>query len=220
MIVVAAAGLALAGAFATGALDSVLPSAAPQTAPASSGLIDVSVSPADAQIFVFVGRGPAVSSGLSVDGGHEFIVFDEGLRPARATVPAGATWTTTEDGPLYELAVQTEPIGDGDDAIDLGAPGDGAGAAEGATGRVRVVTNPPAAKVYRFVGAGPDATIAVGSIHEGQEVLVYHPGHESRRAVVGPSDWTQDTEDGAYGAHLRISLPPAPGSGGSEPVEN
>jgi hypothetical protein len=184
-----------------------------------SGLIDVTVSPADAQIFVFVGRGPAVALGLTVGGAHEFIVFDRGLRPSRAVVPAGAVWATNERGSLYELAVQAQPAEAPTDTLALGEPTTTPTVAETASaGTIRIITNPPGAKVYRFVGVGPAAQIAAASIHEGQEILVYHPEHEIRRAVIGPSDW--QASEGGHRASLDVELPMLPGSAALETPEN
>jgi len=208
-----AASLGL-GAYAlatTPALRSVFNPAAPEPVP--GGVIDVTVMPADAQIFVFVGRGPAVATGLSVDGAHEFVIFDRGLRPSRGIVAKGATWTATEHGLLYELAVQAHPAASFTDALDLGSPETVPSAAgQGQLGTIRIITNPQGAKVYRFVGVGPTAQIPAASIQEGQEILVYHPEHETRRAVIGPSDWQARDGKGAYGASLEVQLPPLPGS--------
>jgi hypothetical protein len=206
-----AAGLGL-GAYAlhaTGRLDSLLKPATP--APAVGGAINVSVTPPGAQIFVFIGRGPAMAKDLPVDAAHEFIVFDQGLRPSRAIVQKGAAWAATEAGPLYELAVQAQPAEPSVGSSELGVPQTEAGAiGEGPTGTVRVITNPPAAKVYRFVGVGPSAHIPVPSIHEGQELIVYHPGYETRRAVVGPSDWERVAGEDIHTATLAVQLPALP----------
>jgi len=216
-----AAGLGL-GAYAlvaTGALDSVLQPATP--APAPSGIIAVAVTPADAQIFVFVGRGPAVASGLPASGAHEFIVFDHGLRPSRAVVPEGAAWTTTEQGSLYELAVQAQAAPAPTDALDLGSPETTpASTGAGDSGTIRIITNPQGAKVYRFIGVGPTAQIPAASIHEGQEILVYHPEHETRRAVIGPSDWEAGEPEGAHRASLEVQLPALPGLEVPEALED
>ncbi len=219
-----AAGLGL-GAYAlhaTGRLDSLLQPDAPAPVAAVGGIIDVRVTPPDSQIFVFIGRGPASAQHLTVGAAHEFIVFDEGLRPSRAVVHADATWVTTDSGPLYELAVQAQLAEASVGSADLGAPqAEPSASNAGSTGTIRVITNPPAAKVYRFIGAGPTARIPVSSIHEGQEVLVYHPGHETRRAVIGPSDWRQ-AEGGAeaYAASLSVELPALPVSAVAETPEN
>lgn len=214
-------GLGAYALFVTGSLDAFLQPAAPVTTPAPGGVIDVTVTPSDAQIFVFVGRGPAVAPGLSIDGAHEFIVFDHGLRPSRASVPEGAAWTATDDGLLYELAVQAQVATTPSDALDLGTPvAEPASGDAARSGTIRVITNPPGAKVYRFVGAGPAARIHVASIHEGQELLVYHPGHETRRAVIGPSDWQAAEGQGAYGASLEVQLPALAGSAPLETPED
>lgn len=216
-------GLGVYALIASGRLEAWLePTAsAPAVEAPPAGAIDLTVTPADAQIFVFVGRGPATAERLSVEKAHEFVVFDRGLRPARASVPRQASWDTTRGAPLYELAVQTAPIEATTDAIDLGAPETepSDGTATGNLGAVRVITNPPGAKVYRFVGLGPTARIAVTSIHEGQELLVYHPGYETRRAVIGPSDW-QPSENGLHRATLTVQLPAVVESPTANPVEN
>jgi len=220
-LLAAALGLGAYALLASGSLDALLRPTAPEAAPAPSGIIDVAVTPADAQIFVFVGRGPAVASDLSADGVHEFIVFERGLRPSRAIVPEGATWTTTEQGPLYELAVQAQAATAPSDALDFGSPGTTpASVGAGESGTIRIITNPQGAKVYRFIGVGPTVQIPAASIHEGQEVLVYHPEHETRRAVIGPSDWQAGEGQGAHRASLDVQLPALPGLAVPEALED
>ncbi len=212
-------GVGVYAIISTGAVQAWLKPAPPPVVRSPGGVIEVSVTPADAQIFVFVGRGPAVASHLPVDAAHEFIVFDRGLRPSRAVVPKGASWTTSERGSLYELAVQAHSAAPSD-TLDFGAP-ESVPAPTGAdgSGTVRIITNPQGAKVYRFVGVGPTIRIAAASIHEGQEILIYHPQHETRRAVIGPSDWLS-TEVGGYSAKLDLQLPERAGSAVLETPEN
>jgi hypothetical protein len=229
-LLAAGLGLGALGAYAlvtTGALDRVLRPAVPLAAPVPSGLIEVTVTPADAQIFVYVGRGPTVASDLLVGGVHEFIVFDVGLRPSRGVVSEGATWTTTDAGALYELAVQAPSAVAPEDVLDLGTPrttpasvASVALGADGNSGTVRIITNPQGAKVYRFVGVGPTVQIPTASIHQGQEVLVYHPDHETRRSVIGPSDWRTAEGGGPHSATLEVELPLVPASVVLETLEN
>lgn len=218
-----AAGLGL-GAYAlhaTGTLDALMQPSAPTPVSAVGGTIDVTVTPPDAQIFQFIGRGPAVAEDLPVGSAHEFIVFDQGLRPSRAIVQQGAAWAVTDSGPLYELAVQAQPAEASAAATDLGVPQAASSPSdEGPTGTIRVITNPPAAKVYRFVGMGPTTQIRVASIQEGQEVLVYRPGHETRRAVIGPSDWQQGPGVDSKVATLLVELPVLPTSTVAEAPED
>ncbi len=214
-------GVGVYALVATGALDALLQPPPSAVAAAPSGVIDVIVTPSDAQIFVFVGRGPAVAQDIPVAGAHEFIVFDRGLRPSRAIVPEGASWTATDNGPLYELAVQAQAAAAPTDALDLGSPQtEPASAVAGNSGTVRIITNPQGAKVYRFIGVGPTVKIPAASIHEGQEVLVYHPDHETRRAVIGPSDWQAGQGQSAYGASLEVQLPALPRLAVPETAEN
>jgi hypothetical protein len=217
-LVAGALGLGVYSLIAMGAFDGLRGATAPTTSPAPRGVIEVTVTPADAQVFLFVGRGPAVAAGLPTTAAHEFVVFDRGLRPSRAIVPAGATWTSTATGPLYELAVQAEHVTSAAEALDLGVPQTAPAAKAGESGTIRIITNPPGAKVYRFVGIGPRVKIPASSIHEGQELLVYHPNHEPQRAVVGPSDWQAD--EGAYKALLDVELPMLPGSAVPEALQN
>jgi hypothetical protein len=208
-LLVAALGVGVYALISTGALQSLVSPAAP--APAPSGVVTLEVAPEGAQVFLYVGRGPSVAAGLEVGRAHEFVVFHEGLRPTRVTVPEGAAWPSVEGRPLYELAVQPQPAGSVSEAADFGTPLTKSGpGADGNEGAVRIVTNPPGAKVYRYLGVGPDVRLSVDSIHEGQEVLVVHPGYETRRAVIGPSDWV--TVDGAPHASLRVELPEVPSS--------
>lgn len=206
-LLVAALGLGVYALFATGAFQNLVAPAAPPPAP--SGVVALEVAPEDAQIFLYVGRGPSVADGLAVGAPHEFVVFHEGLRPTRVAVPADGAWSTADGAPLYELAVQPQPASTSTDAADFGVPLTEVGAASGGRlGAVRVVTNPPGAKVYRYLGLGPNVSLTVGSIHEGQEVLIVRPGYETRRAVIGPSDW--ETVEGEPRASLRIELPEVP----------
>jgi hypothetical protein len=203
----AALGLGVYGVIATGALQKLAAPAAP--APTPSGVVDLAVVPAGAQVFLYIGRGPAVAADLPVGQPHEFVVFHDGLRPTRVAVPEGASWEEVEGRPRYELAVQPQPASSSAEAGDFGPPlGDVSADAEGPTGAVRVVTNPPGAKVYRYLGLGPALQLRVGSIHEGQELLVVHPGYETRRVVIGPSDW--ERIEGVPRASLRVELPEVP----------
>jgi hypothetical protein len=218
-LLAAALGLGIYALIATRTLDAWVRPAAPEPPP--SGVIDVTVSPPGAQIFAFVGRGPVVVQDMPVGSAHEFVVFDRGLRPSRAVVPEGASWTMTDKGPMYELAVQAQAAAAPVDALDLGGPQtQTASSGTGSTGTIRVITNPPGAKVFRFVGVGPTARIPAGSIHEGQEILIYHPDHETRRAVIGPSDWQSAEGQSSYIASLEVDLPALPQSAVSETVEN
>jgi hypothetical protein len=199
-------GLGIYALLATGALDAWIQPATP--VPPPRGVIDVTVGPPDAQIFAFVGRGPVVVQDMPVGSAHEFLVFDRGLRPSRAVVPEGASWATADGGPIYELAVQAQAAAVPADALDMGRPQTQPGASgDGRVGTIRVITNPPGAKVFRFVGLGPTARIEAPSIHEGQEILVYHPDRETRRAVIGPSDWQASQGQSGYVARLEVDLP-------------
>jgi len=221
LLVAAVVGLGLYAFISTGALDTLLQPAAAPAVSATPGVIDITVTPGDAQVFVFVGRGPAIAEGLAVDADHEFIVFDRGLRPSRAMVLRGASWTSTEDGLVYELAVQAEAVADPSDELDFGDAKTKPSSIDTVErARVRVVTNPPGAKVYRYLGVGPSVRVPAASIHEGQEILVFHPEHETRRAVIGPSDWQLADGQTTWSANVQIELPELPRSAAPETPED
>jgi hypothetical protein len=221
LLFAALVGLGLYALISTGTLDALLRPAPAPAASVTPGIIDVTVTPSDAQVFVFVGRGPAIAMGLAVGADHEFIVLDRGLHPSRATVPRGASWATSDDGLIYELAIQAEAVADPADELDFGdARTTPTSVATAEKARVRVITNPPGAKVYRYVGVGPSVRIPAASIHEGQEILVFHPEHETRRAVIGPSDWQVAQGQTVQSAALHVELPALPKSAASETLEN
>jgi hypothetical protein len=221
LLAAAVVGLGLYALISTGTLDALVrpaPAPAPSVTP---GVIDITVTPSDAQVFVFVGRGPAIADGLEAERAHEFVVFDDGLRPSRAIVPQGASYTTTDDGLLYELAIQAEPAANPSDQLDFGGA-QSKPFSVGATGsaRVRVITNPPGAKVYRYVGVGPSLRILAGSTQEGHEILLFHPEHEIRRGVIGPSDWQVAKGETVPSAALHVELPALPTSAAPEPLQD
>ncbi|MEM7435966.1 MAG: hypothetical protein AAF436_12495 [Myxococcota bacterium] len=220
LVLTAAAGLF--ALFMTGAIERPAP-AATQPNATPLGTITANIDPADAQVFVFVGRGPARATGLAPSATHEFVVFDNGLEPSRTAVPSEAPWQETDDGPQYELAVQARAAGPEPAALSLGVPlHDEAVAAQG-DGVVRVITNPPGAKVYRYLGQGPQVSLAGAPIHEGTELLVFHPEYSPTRAVIGPSDWrnaASEGRDGSYTADVDVSLTPLDSQAVADPSDD
>jgi len=170
------------------------------------GNLVVSVSPPRAQVLLFVGRGPAVAHQLPPGLAHEFIAIADGRVPTRAVVPPDAQWEETEEGPRYELAMQTGEAEMAADAFDLGAtrlPRE-MGEPLPELGSVRIVTNPPGAKVYQLVGFAPSVRIESLNIERPHELLIWHEGHAPERVVVGPSDF-RDAE-GEHLAEIRVEL--------------
>src|SRR5690606_13609886 len=154
-------------------------------------------------VLKYVGRGPAIASERPAGVAHEFVAIADGRSPTRAVVPADAEWEPADGGARrYELAMQagSEPM----EVLDLGPTTlpRNVGAPSGALGSVRVITNPPGAKVYVLVGFSPTVTVENVRTEEAIELLVYLEGHAVERLVVGPSDW-QPTEDGVKRASVR-----------------
>jgi hypothetical protein len=169
------------------------------------GTLTVRATPDRAQILLFVGRGPALAEELPVGVAHEFVVIEDGHAPTRSVLPVGAEWETVDGAPRYELAMQTgAPLDAG--LIELGPtqlPRDVG--SPGALGSVRVVTNPPGAKVYLLVGFSPEAVVENVRTDTAVELLVYLEGHPISRLVVGPSDW-QQAADGTKTAEVSTAI--------------
>ncbi len=122
---------------------------------------------------------------------------------------------------IYELAIQADAAVDPPGELDFGVAKTKPSSVDtGERARVRVVTNPPGAKVYRYLGVGPNVRIRAASIHEGHEILVVHPEHETRRAVIGPSDWQLMEGQTVRSATLQIELPELPTSAAPETPED
>lgn len=172
------------------------------------GTLSVRVQPEGAQVLMFVGRGPATAEQLPLGVAHEFVAVADGRVPTRAVLPPDGTWEELEDGThRYELAMQTgdEEMAEADLALgDTRLPQD-VGAPSTTLGAVRVITNPPGAKVYLLIGFAPDVRVENISAQDAVELLVYHEGYPVHREVVSPSDWVE-AADGAKTADLEITL--------------
>ncbi|MFO0680844.1 MAG: hypothetical protein U0234_02280 [Sandaracinus sp.] len=172
------------------------------------GTLTVTSEPTGAQVLLYVGRGPAVARDLPTGAAYELVAFADGHGASRAIVPADAQWETTDEGTRYELALQTS-----DEEVDLAhlalgetrLPRDALGTPSGTLGTVRVVTNPPGARVYLLIGFTPDVRYENIRTDEPVELLVYAEGYEVERTMVGPSDW-QDTPDGTKAANVNVTL--------------
>ncbi len=169
------------------------------------GTLTVTVQPEDAQVLMYVGRGPAEAVEIPLGAANEFVAIADGRAPARAVLPADAEWTSGEDGSRYDLAMQVPNDEMPADALALGETlmrGIDLGAPSGAVGTVRVITNPPGAKVYLLVGFSPRVIVQNIPVDEAVEILAWHEGHPIARAVVAPSDWV----DGPEGKTAELSI--------------
>ncbi|MBO6937981.1 MAG: hypothetical protein JJ863_23630 [Deltaproteobacteria bacterium] len=163
-------------------------------------------APEDAQILLYLGRGPASAEYLPVGVAHELVAIDDEGGVSRSVVPADAQWEQDGDTPRYELAMQVQR-GEGE-GVTLGATElspDAMGTPTGSLGTVRVVTNPPGAKVYLLIGFG-EAFVEDLPIADAHELLIERPEGEPERVVIGPSDWL-DGPDGKMAEVLRGTPP-------------
>ncbi|MCA9600720.1 MAG: hypothetical protein KC417_01775 [Myxococcales bacterium] len=159
----------------------------------------------DAQVLLFVGEGPAIAEKLPVGVAHEFITLADGRSPTRSVVPATEDWGAG-DPPTYELAMQTGETPVEFSRLDLGKTklaGDAMGAPTGRLGNVRVVTNPPKAKVYLLIGFGPTVEVENLNSERPYELLVFSKGRPPAAASVAPADWTK--LDGKLAAEVSVT---------------
>ncbi|MCB9596290.1 MAG: hypothetical protein H6719_26445 [Sandaracinaceae bacterium] len=172
------------------------------------GTLTVRANPPQSQVLMFVGRGPAEATELPLGVAHELIAIADGRAPTRAFIPADATWETVGDGRRYELALQAGTAEMAEADLDLGPttlPRDALGAPSGVLGTVRVITNPPNAKVYLLIGFSPEVVVENIRTDDVVELLVYHEGHPVQSAMVRPSDWVASA-DGLKTAEVDVTL--------------
>jgi hypothetical protein len=186
-----------------------LPEPPSASAPArAAGELRVTSQPGRAQVFLFVGNGPATATDLPIGVAQEFVAMAEGHAPTRAVVPADAQWEEVSGGqqPRYELAMQAGKLDRAERALELGTtllPRD-VGSPTGRLGTARVITTPKAAKVYLLIGFTPDVRVENLPLDAGYEVLVYLPGHGMQTRRVEPSDFKE--QDGKRIAELDLPL--------------
>ncbi len=172
------------------------------------GTLTVEANPPESQILLFVGRGPAEASELPLGVAHELVAIADGRVPTRAFIPADATWEDADGGRRYELALQagTDEMLEAD--LDLGPttlPRDALGTPSAVLGTVRVITNPPGARVYLLIGFSPRVVLENVRTDEVVELLVYHEGHPVETTLVRPSSWVENA-DGSKHAEIRVTL--------------
>jgi hypothetical protein len=176
------------------------------------GNVAVTVEPEaiDAQVFLYVGRGPTEVEDLPSGLAYELVAIADGQAPARALLPAGSAWETRDDRPFVEMGMMAGPtledraaqyeLGPTQLRADaLGSPGD--------LGTLRVVTTPPGARVYLLVGIADPRLVQVENVRtdEAVELLVYAEDHRSERITIGASDWVT-TPEGTKLAELSVTL--------------
>jgi hypothetical protein len=169
------------------------------------GDLSVDVMPEGAQVFLYVGRGPALVAQQPVGVAREFLVIAEGKGPSRAFVPADGAWETNDDGLLYELPVQASNDDVAFEELVLGEttlPRDAMGAPTGDLGTIRVVTAPREAKVFMLIGFSPSIMVQNQRTDQPVELLAWAEDHVPQRLMVGPSDWT----DGVDNRHAELSV--------------
>jgi hypothetical protein len=178
------------------------------------GDLRINSKPDRAQVFLLIGPGPALATDIPLGVATEFVALAEGFRPARALVPADASWDDVGGQPRYELAVQARPLHEGrrsraPDALGATLLPQNVGAPSGRLGAVRVVTSPRAAEVYQLIGFTPDVHVDNLPLDRAYELLVYLEGRGRVRKRVEPADFQESPANGKRVAHIDLQLPAA-----------
>jgi len=176
------------------------------------GDLAVNVVPERAQVFLYIGRGPAIVEQQPMGVAREFLIIPEGKAPTRAIVPADGSWETTDDGMRYELPVQgaTEDVAFEDLVLgETTLPRDNMGVPTGELGTIRVVTAPREAKVFMLIGFSPGVAVQNQRTDQPVELLIWLENYSPERVMVGPSDWTGDGE--TRQASIDVELVPLEG---------
>jgi hypothetical protein len=183
------------------------PMAATSKPARAGGTLQVSSDPGRAQVFLFIGNGPATATDLPMGVAQEFVAMAEGYAPTRALVPEDAQWEETSGSePRYELAMQATKLVSAEKTLELGPtllPRE-VGTPTGRLGSVRVITTPKSAKVYQLIGFTPDVRVENLPVDAGYEVLVYLPGYGLQTRRVEPGDFRD--QEGQRVAELSVPL--------------
>ncbi|HKP60269.1 MAG TPA: hypothetical protein VJV78_26270, partial [Polyangiales bacterium] len=169
-----------------------------------AGELVISSNPGRAQVFLFVGNGPATATDLPIGVTQEFLALSEGYAPTRALVPADAQWEEVSgQEPRYELAMQATKS---ERALEPGASllTRDVGTPSGRLGSVRVITTPKGAKVYQLIGFTPDVRVENLPLETGYELLIYLPGYGLQTRRVEPADFKP--QDGKRVAEIDVPL--------------
>jgi hypothetical protein len=123
----------------------------PEPGPPDRGALWVTSQPPGAAVWISLGPAPAVSGPLDRGREQQVRVEQFGYRPRDVAIPAGGA---ARDSAPAEIAVELELARDSDAAPVEPAALPGA-AAPAARGQIRVLSQPPAARVWLLVGVTP-----------------------------------------------------------------
>lgn len=180
----------------------------PVNAAVRVGELQVGSTPARAQVFLWIGNGPALATDLPIGVAQEFVALADGRAPARAVVPSDAVWEKGAGQPRYELAMQTGKEAGKGDELDLGPTllSHDVGTPTGSLGTVRVITAPPGARVYQLIGFTPEVRVENLPLDHDYELLVYLKGHQVVRRHLDAADFHE--RDGKRVASVEMQLSP------------
>ena len=194
----------------------LLPQGGPQPAAAKVpakerrvyGDLRINSQPAQAQVLLLIGKGPALATDIPLGVAQEFVALSPGYAPARALLPADAQWDELDGQSRYELAMQAKPLGESKKSESALGPTllpQKVGTPQGRLGSVRVVTTPRGANVYQLIGFTPDVRVDNLPLDRGYDVLVYLEGRPLATRHLEPTDFRE--QDGKRVADVQLELP-------------
>ena len=172
------------------------------------GDLRVSSQPAQAQVLLLIGKGPALATDIPLGVAQEFVALSPGYAPARALLPSDAQWDELDGQPRYELAMQAKPVSEtrrSETALGATMLPHSVGTPQGRLGSVRVVTTPRGAKVYQLIGFTPDVRVENLPLDRSYEVLIYFEGRPLVTRQIEPADFRDQA--GKRVAALELELP-------------
>ena len=169
--------------------------------PASLQGVELIVRPEGAQVWLHEGEGPLVLENVDASQTQVFAAahVEEG---ASRVVVSLRSLAEGKEGSLVELAIQCDPQRRLDEvvaepyAIEKAEPAPGG---EARRTKVRIVTSPPGARIYRLIGRGPRQKIEWSAESHAPRILVASEGYFMYRGVL-------DAELGKFEPSARVPL--------------
>lgn len=155
------------------------PEPEPIAAEPIAGELVLHVAPPDARVLLFAGRAPVDLEDVPISAPPPVLATLEGYADTWAQVPGDARWS---DG-RFDLAVSLR--GEGEEPPSP-PPAPAAPSGDPERGTLHVVTTPPAAKIFRLLGTGPDLRVEDIEVDRAQELLVLREGYGTGRSSPRP----------------------------------
>ncbi|MDW8246442.1 MAG: hypothetical protein RMJ84_07685 [Sandaracinaceae bacterium] len=172
------------------------------------GRVSIDSMPPGAEVFLALGASPILVQGLSTESEEELLVWMDGFFPERVTIPKEAH----QDAEVLELTVELRPIVEGH-AFTFPSPRTDlkVNSIQLGDGKVRLLSDPPGAKVFRRLGKTPIKVHGI-SPKKALAFLFVQKGYHPEERVLSPSDWH------LLEARLEVALKPIKNHPSDQPI--